>query len=70
MGAIAMIIATDSASYAPRSGAAEAAQVSATEAANGTSKSPTAVTAATMTASAATRLGVAGKQAAGHSGSH
>jgi hypothetical protein len=59
-----MIIATDSASYAPHSGSAEAAQVSATEAANGTSKSPTAVTAA------ATRLRFAGKQAAGHSGGH
>jgi hypothetical protein len=44
--------------------------VSATEAANGASKSPTAVTAATMTASATTRLRVTGKQAAGNSGSH
>jgi hypothetical protein len=67
MGTIAMMIATDSASYAAHSGSAEAAHVSAT---NGASKSSTAVTAATMTASATTRLRVTGKQAAGNSGSH
>jgi hypothetical protein len=65
-----MMIATESASYAAHSGSVEAAHVSATEAANGASKSPTAVTAATMTASAATRLRVAGKHAAGHSGGY
>jgi hypothetical protein len=70
MGTIAMMIGTDSASYAAGGGSTEAAHVSHTEAANRTSKSPTAVTAATMTASAATRLRVAGKQAAGHSGGH
>jgi hypothetical protein len=70
MGTIAVMIATDSASYAARGGSTEAAHVSHTEAADCTSKSPTAVTAATMTASAATRLRVAGKQAAGHSGRH
>jgi hypothetical protein len=65
-----MMIARDSASYTARGGSAEAPHVSATEAANGASKSPAAVTAATKTASAATRLRVAGKQAAGHSGGH
>jgi hypothetical protein len=67
MGTIAMMIATDSASYTAHSGSAKAAHVSAT---NGASKSSTAVTAATMTASAATRLRVAGKQATCHSGGH
>jgi hypothetical protein len=65
-----MMIAWDSASYAAHGGSAEAPHVSATEATNGASKSPTAVTAGTMTTSAATRLRVAGKQAAGHSGGH
>jgi hypothetical protein len=55
MGTIAMMIARDSAYYAARDGSAEAPHMSATEAANGASKSPTAVTAATMTASGQTR---------------
>jgi hypothetical protein len=67
MGTIAMMVAADSASYAADSGSAETAHVSAT---NGASKGATAMTAATMTACAATRLRVAGKQAAGHSGGH
>jgi hypothetical protein len=46
----------------------KAAHVTTTEPANG--GFPAAVTAATMTASAATRLRAAGKQAAGHSRGH
>jgi hypothetical protein len=70
-----MMIAMESACCATH-GSAEAADVSATEtahvsatkAANGASKSPTAMTASTMTTPAATRLRVARKQAASHSG--
>jgi hypothetical protein len=53
IGAIAMTIAKDSASYPLHGGSVEAAHVSN---ANGASKSSAAVTAATMTASAATCL--------------